>query len=262
MKRLCTTVTVAAALAMVGGPSVASAACSAKSLTFRDLPNDGTSAPEIAAVRASVANSCSLRLGLSVSNRPGGLGVGDFLAWYIDSDDDRSTGQSSGFTGADYVVSVLSTGFANLSRYSSGKLVNVKQVSYDAFGVTIPLSDLSAGADSTLGIYASASYKSESGESYYDFAPEAGTPAFSFRIGSVATPTSTPAKCKVPKLRGLRVDAARKRLKAAHCKLGKTKVVRTSKDGGKVIKSSPARGAKLANGSHVNLTVGRASRSH
>ena len=66
-------------------------------------------------------------------------------------------------------------------------------------------------------------------------------------------------QCVVPNLRGLKVAFARKLLKAAHCALGKVTRKRAKKRSqrGKVISQKTKAGTALAEGTKVNVTVGR-----
>lgn len=60
--------------------------------------------------------------------------------------------------------------------------------------------------------------------------------------------------CRVPKLRGKRLKAAKKALYRRHCKLGK---VKRSKLRGRVFKQRPKPGRVLASGAKVTVFVGR-----
>lgn len=77
------------------------------------------------------------------------------------------------------------------------------------------------------------------------------------------TKTATPpVVCKVPKLTNLTLGRARTALKRAHCKLGKVAYPRArhgrraSRRGLVVRRQSRKPGTKLANGAHVNVTLG------
>jgi hypothetical protein len=69
---------------------------------------------------------------------------------------------------------------------------------------------------------------------------------------SAATFTAT--ACVVPKLKGKKLKAARKKLKKAECKLGKVKGERSA--GARVAKQKPKPGKKLAPGSKIKVTLG------
>jgi hypothetical protein len=79
------------------------------------------------------------------------------------------------------------------------------------------------------------------------------TPADRFEYLAIAAPPT----CTVPNLNGKKLKGAKKRLKAANCKLGKVhhkKGVTAKK--GKVVKQGPKAGKQLPAGSKVNLTLG------
>jgi PASTA domain len=63
-------------------------------------------------------------------------------------------------------------------------------------------------------------------------------------------------QCLVPKLAGRSLAASRKRLRSAHCKIGRVrKRNRTLGTPGRVIKQSPRAGTVLAGGAKVNVTL-------
>jgi uncharacterized repeat protein (TIGR01451 family) len=79
--------------------------------------------------------------------------------------------------------------------------------------------------------------------------------------GPPPPPTKTPPNCVVPKLRGQNLKAVKRKLAAAHCKLGKVKRAYSAKvKRGKVVNQSPKAGRKLANGAKVNVTLSRGPR--
>ncbi|HXZ58501.1 MAG TPA: PASTA domain-containing protein [Gaiellaceae bacterium] len=70
--------------------------------------------------------------------------------------------------------------------------------------------------------------------------------------------TATFQLCVVPKVVGLTLKKAKKKLAKAHCRAGKVKRASSAANRkGKVIKQSPKAGKKLKNGGKVNLTVGK-----
>jgi subtilisin family serine protease len=71
-------------------------------------------------------------------------------------------------------------------------------------------------------------------------------------------PPFTPPKCLVPNVVGKKLGAAKTKIKARHCRVGKIKQAASSKKKkGRVLRVRPAPGKKLKNGAKVNLTVGR-----
>ena len=74
-------------------------------------------------------------------------------------------------------------------------------------------------------------------------------------------PPPPPTQCIVPKLKGLKLKAVKKKLRAAHCKLGKvkrqySKHVRK----GRVLSQRPKAGTLLANQAKVRVTLSRGPR--
>jgi hypothetical protein len=64
------------------------------------------------------------------------------------------------------------------------------------------------------------------------------------------------ARCVVPRLRGLSLTAAKSRLRAAHCRLGRVRSPRTRHGGLVVTSQSVPAGRRLARGSRVNVSLG------
>ena len=80
-------------------------------------------------------------------------------------------------------------------------------------------------------------------------------------FGSQVTPPPpkpTPVKCAVPNVRLKTLAAAKRKITAGHCKLGKvTKAKSKTVPKGKVISQSPRAGNTLARGAKVNLVLSR-----
>lgn len=71
-------------------------------------------------------------------------------------------------------------------------------------------------------------------------------------------PSPSPAKCKVPRLKGMKLPAAKKALRRAHCRIGKVKHVSSRKVGrGRVTGATPRAGRELRPGRKVELFVSR-----
>jgi hypothetical protein len=75
----------------------------------------------------------------------------------------------------------------------------------------------------------------------------------------VTQTVQAPIVCKVPGLKGLRIAAAKRVLRAAHCALGtvRRKKVVERKRVGRVIAQKPRKGKSLARGTKVAVTVGK-----
>jgi hypothetical protein len=103
---------------------------------------------------------------------------------------------------------------------------------------------------------------------YYTDQNGGNTGAWNTRIGSFTFPSclgQAPPKppCKVPRVVGKPLATAKKKIKRAHCRVGKiTRKASTPKKKGRVLKQSPRAGKKLGNGHKVNLTVGKGRRRH
>jgi beta-lactam-binding protein with PASTA domain len=69
-------------------------------------------------------------------------------------------------------------------------------------------------------------------------------------------PPAPVAHCIVPKLTGKKLKGAKKKLKAAHCKIGTvTKAKGATSKTGKVVKQHPKPGKTLAPGSKVSVKL-------
>jgi hypothetical protein len=74
----------------------------------------------------------------------------------------------------------------------------------------------------------------------------------------VSPSPAPPAKCHVPRVKGMKLPAAKKALRTAHCKVGKVKQVSSRKLGrGRVMSTTPHAGRRLVAGSKVELFVSR-----
>ena len=78
-----------------------------------------------------------------------------------------------------------------------------------------------------------------------------------------ATPPLTPPACVVPNVIGAKLAAAKARIKARHCRVGKLSyVTSTKKRQGKVLKERPSRGKRLDNNARVSLWLGKGPKKH
>jgi Tol biopolymer transport system component len=77
-------------------------------------------------------------------------------------------------------------------------------------------------------------------------------------LGTPPPPPPPPVRCKVPRVIGMRLAVARKRIGRANCTVGSVRRVRSAaRRAGKVIGQSPKAGAVRARGAKVALVVGR-----
>ena len=118
-------------------------------------------------------------------------------------------------------------------------------------------------------LYTQPRFSADSRTAYFGTAVLAGGEenSFVYAVGPGTSPPPPPpsppppppppaAKCVVPSVVGLRLSPARTKIVQASCSVGTVSRVR-SKQVGFVLAQSPAAGTTLAQGSRVNLTVGR-----
>jgi Tol biopolymer transport system component len=75
---------------------------------------------------------------------------------------------------------------------------------------------------------------------------------------TTANPPPPPVPCVVPRVVGLRLAAAKKRITRAHCAVGRVRRVRAARRrAGRVVSQSPRAGTRRPAGAKVNLVVGR-----
>ena len=76
--------------------------------------------------------------------------------------------------------------------------------------------------------------------------------------GSTPPVKANPPKCKVPKTKGMKLPAAERALRRAHCRVGKIKHVNSKKIArGHVMSTTPHAGRRLAAGAKVALSVSK-----
>jgi thermitase len=86
----------------------------------------------------------------------------------------------------------------------------------------------------------------------------AGTHAGPFVIARAALPQ--PKRCRVPRLKGKTLNAARTTLKRAGCKLGPVKRARSRVRKGRIVAQRPAAGRSVGTGTPVVVTISRGRR--
>ena len=78
-----------------------------------------------------------------------------------------------------------------------------------------------------------------------------------FEVSTTTPPPSQP-KCKVPRVIGMRLAVARKKIANANCNTGRVRRARSRKTQvGKVLSQSPKAGSVRTRGTKVNLVIGR-----
>jgi len=88
-----------------------------------------------------------------------------------------------------------------------------------------------------------------------------------FRLEAVGRPANSPCpaakppvRCRVPKVVGLKLAAARSRIRRANCRVGRVRYIRSARARGRVVRQSPRAGARRARGTRVHLTLSRGRR--
>ncbi len=154
-------------------------------------------APEILRVDVTNDSSCGTNINPVIEDAPspGSLYEGDSVQTYINTDGNLATGDP--YDGADKVVIVLGKGYPNdpddppmLGRWTGSEfnfddLTSLPSVGGGGFSTN--LDQLGVPGPTALGISVVSSYEIY-GRDYYDFAPEAGEPPFSFPVSFSTTP--------------------------------------------------------------------------
>jgi subtilisin-like proprotein convertase family protein len=73
----------------------------------------------------------------------------------------------------------------------------------------------------------------------------------------VEVPRTTRRVCRVPRVVGRKLPAARTAIRRAGCRVGRVRYARSRKARGRVLRQTPRAGARRARGARVNLTVSR-----
>lgn len=254
-------------------------------VTLADAPSDAEAgAPELSSVRAAVNADCTASVRLTVDNRDA-LRPDDALLVYLDTDGDASTGAQS-FGGADHGVGLVADedgpGYlALLGRWDAAAesidFENATELDVSTgrgFGFTVGLDELGLRPGATLGI-SIAALSEPDGEIALDFAPddEGGALnlpiAFSTTRSTSSAPSTTKTEpgardrivrrtCKVPKTKGRTLAQVRKALRAAGCRVGRTRArYGTSVRTGRVVATLPAAGKRIAATRPVTILVSR-----
>jgi hypothetical protein len=272
-------------------PSALAAQCASStpaSVTYPDAAKDtrnadGTPAvvgfaPDFTAVNIAVDSACAMTLSYHL-NRPSGedwLFGRESVGVFLDTDGNPGTGD----VGFDRALITLGNSFgresSQLASWNGSGWVaqdiaaipgsgGAQRLTFDALGI---------GASTTVNARAISNWSNPSGpdRDHFDFAPDDGAVGVPVALaGPVVSPTPSPtpapptpteptppAWCKVPKVRGLTLAQAKKRLSAAGCR---SKVVRArnrSMRRGRVSKTSPRAGRTTTG--EVSVTVSRGPR--
>jgi hypothetical protein len=275
------------AIAGAGGaiPSAAKATCYSSTpatQSFADSPADGDAglAPEIVSADVALNASCGLAVGATLVGADSGLISDEGVGVYLNTDGNPSTGSPS-FGGADKVVmfvGALGTDLPpGLGTWDGTTMSFANSPSLPALGpaaATTSVDQLGIAAPTTLGIEVGAIYNGIY-DTYADWAPEIGQPSFAFPmtfsttqpVANVIPVSNTVAEdeadsgdstytCKVPKLKGLTVARARRKLDDAGCDYV-FKKVRSKQRRVRVTGTIPSAGRSAAKAVVVRVSRGR-----
>jgi hypothetical protein len=250
-------------------------------VTLDDGASDGEpGAPELGAVRAQVNADCTVTVRLTVNNRPA-LRADDALLVYLNTDGNPATGARS-FGGGDQGVGIVSDedgpGYLALlgawdPKAEAIDFENAREldVTPTGFGFTAGIDELRLRSGSSLGISV-AGLSEPDGEIALDFAPDDEGGSLSLPIAYTTTATAAgpgttvePQRgqlvrrtCKVPRVKGRTITAARRAIRAAGCRVGRTRArYGTDVRRGRVVSTLPSPGARIAATRPVTILVAR-----
>lgn len=278
-----------AALAAAPAQAAAAACVSAtpQAVALEDAGDDAElGAPEVTTVNAQVKADCTVSVRLGIANRTRLL-PDDAVLIYLNTDGNPATGAKS-FGGADQGVGLVADedgpGYiALLGRWdASAEAIDFENATEldisttGGFGFTAGIDELGVASGASLGM-SIAALSEPDGEIALDFAPddEGGVLSLPIAFSTTATrqtggthtttPAQTPTRdgivrrtCRVPKLKGRTLAGARKALKAAGCRTGRTRGrYGTDSRRGRVVTTLPAAGLRIAATRPVTIVVAR-----
>jgi len=267
-------------------PGTAEAACTSSTpstASFADPVADGDLGlpPEIVTVVATTDAACRLSVQdvLAGATAPGDLIDGDAVGIYLDTDGNAATG-SPLWDGADRAVIIVGMAGPDLgpglgvwdgATFSFAGAPALTPVGAGGFVATPD--QLGMAGPAVIGIRTATIWTGVY-DTYGDFAPEVLDPSFRFPVAfSTAVPsppspppTTTPppvrttTSCTVPRLKRLRTNAARRRLRSAGCRYRVVRI-RSRLKAGRVVSTRPAAGRRTSRTVVVRVSRGRARRA-
>jgi beta-lactam-binding protein with PASTA domain len=85
-------------------------------------------------------------------------------------------------------------------------------------------------------------------------------PHAGFMNGTFGVDRAPPVKCKVPRVIGKKLPAARRAITRARCRVGRVRRARSLRAQGRVLSQTPRAGITRPKGTRVNLVVSRGRR--
>jgi hypothetical protein len=252
------------AIASIAATSTAAAApCYSSTPAAAALPDSSIDSelgisPELTALRLSVDGTCGVAFSYDVIGQSV-LVTNEFYGWFVDADNNKSTGPATGFPGAEYAVGLNYTGAAGLSQWNGSTYVSVKPIARSSvFGASTSLTDIGATPGVPISVAGAGSWTGTY-DTYYDWVPEIGGAWLSLAPQFSTTPTAStaPAGCVVPNVRGLTTGSAKSKIRRAGCSVGSTKKRTSRTYVGRAMGTSPGKGTHLAAGARVTIYVGK-----
>jgi hypothetical protein len=292
--------------------SAASASCGSStpaSFSFADRQDDGIDtqgnpdprryAPDIVAVDVVADASCNLSVGATLGDHPsspGSLYAGEIMAFYLNTDGNRSTGLTSA-AGADRVIVTYGDNFGpdytRLGTFNGSgfSFADAPGRAYEWGGRTMTFESLGISSPATLEILAVGLFDESlvrlGSNTYYDFAPDDGVSAFQAPIqfsagpgpgpgptpgpgpgprpgptpgpgpGSTPDPVQPERFCRVPRVERMQVARARRRLESAGCRYRVQRLASRRVRRGRVISTSPPAGRTTSRSVVLRISSGR-----
>jgi hypothetical protein len=260
----------ALAVCLIAAPAALAETCTS-SVPASNFVTDSASdaengvSPELTALRVSIDGACRFTASYDVFGQTG-LVPGEFYSWFIDSDNNDATGSQGGFVGADYSIGMSDDGIPMLLRWNGTNWVDGVTISRaGTFGARASLNQIGAASGRTIWFSGGASWTSPATDiDYFDFIPSwvGLNPIFPAPStgGDTGDGGTSGKRCIVPRVRGLSLSAAKRKIRNAHCKVGKIRKVKKRKYAGRVVKTSPGAGARRPAGTKVTIYVGKGAR--
>jgi PASTA domain len=227
--------------------------------TYPDAVGDSGAAPDIQSIQVENDDEGQIviQVRLFVTRVPPAAAETDFVAVFIDSDQNPATGSATGSEWA-FAASgpqpATGVGEALLCRMAPEIDCPMDQGSFratynpDAVTFIIDRGDIGVDEGFNFWVGTSAPRQDDPDASDDDFAPDTGA---QFAYDVVISPP-----CVVPNVRGRTLASARIALGRANCAVGRiTRRASTTVPKGRVISTAPRAGARLASRARVSLVV-------
>jgi hypothetical protein len=206
------------------------------------------SAPDIATVDVDVGPTCLMTIGATLAGDatpPDSLSYGATIVFSLDVDGSRATGAPP--TGADRQIVTYGVDAApdvsQLGTWTAGRFAYQDLPAASPWGrETLSLAALGITSSTRLEIAAAGNFVMGAA-SWFDHAPvDETTFAVPITVDAALASAHAAAGCKVPDVRGMPAPRARRRLRAAGCRIGAVVGASRCARPGRVIRTSPRAG--------------------